>query len=366
MSNPASSPRRVALASAVGATIEWYDFFLYGTAAGLVFDKLFFNGLDGPAAQFACVRHVRGRLPRPAGGRADLRPLRRPDRPQDDADLDAGHHGRRHGPDRPAADVRRDRRLGAGAARRAPGPPGHRRGRRVRRRGAAGGRVRARGAARLLRQLRPHRRARRAVPGLRRVRPRQPAARRGLPRLGLACVLPGQRAAAGDRRVDPAEHHGDPGLPAGAGREGDLRRPGDRALPSPAARPAAGHGHPLHRGLHVQPVLRVPPRLRRQRGRRGQVDGPQRDHGRRAARRRRSSWWPGGCPTPSAASRSTRSARCSAWSSRSPRRGSCRRGPPSASWRRSSAGSASSTAGSTDRSRRSGASCSTPATGTPP
>ena len=41
------TPRKVALASAVGATIEWYDFFLYGTAAGLVFDKLFFNGLDG-------------------------------------------------------------------------------------------------------------------------------------------------------------------------------------------------------------------------------------------------------------------------------------------------------------------------------
>ena len=51
MSTP--SPRRVALAASVGATIEWYDFFLYGTAAGLVFDKLFFNGLDGAAAQFA-------------------------------------------------------------------------------------------------------------------------------------------------------------------------------------------------------------------------------------------------------------------------------------------------------------------------
>jgi hypothetical protein len=33
------TPRRVAIASAVGATIEWYDFFLYGTPAGLVFDK---------------------------------------------------------------------------------------------------------------------------------------------------------------------------------------------------------------------------------------------------------------------------------------------------------------------------------------
>ena len=31
------TPPAVALASAVGATIEWYDFFLYGTAAGLVF-----------------------------------------------------------------------------------------------------------------------------------------------------------------------------------------------------------------------------------------------------------------------------------------------------------------------------------------
>ena len=63
------SPRRVALASAVGATIEWYDFFLYGTAAGLVFDKLFFNGLSGPAAQFAAFgTFAVGFLARPVGG----------------------------------------------------------------------------------------------------------------------------------------------------------------------------------------------------------------------------------------------------------------------------------------------------------
>src|SRR4051795_10408050 len=67
MSTP--SPRRVALASAVGATIEWYDFFLYGTAAGLVFDKLYFNGLDGPAAQFAAFgTFAVGFLARPVGG----------------------------------------------------------------------------------------------------------------------------------------------------------------------------------------------------------------------------------------------------------------------------------------------------------
>ncbi|MGZ4450903.1 MAG: MFS transporter [Nocardioides sp.] len=64
-----ASPRKVALASAVGATIEWYDFFLYGTAAGLVFGKLFFNGLDGPAAQFAAFgTFAVGFLARPLGG----------------------------------------------------------------------------------------------------------------------------------------------------------------------------------------------------------------------------------------------------------------------------------------------------------
>jgi metabolite-proton symporter len=34
------------LASAVGTTIEWYDFFLYGTAASLIFPKVFFPGVS--------------------------------------------------------------------------------------------------------------------------------------------------------------------------------------------------------------------------------------------------------------------------------------------------------------------------------
>ena len=37
---------RAVVASAVGTTIEWYDFFLYQVAAGLVFPKLFFPASD--------------------------------------------------------------------------------------------------------------------------------------------------------------------------------------------------------------------------------------------------------------------------------------------------------------------------------
>jgi hypothetical protein len=32
--------RKAVIASTVGTAIEWYDFFLYGTAAGLIFGKL--------------------------------------------------------------------------------------------------------------------------------------------------------------------------------------------------------------------------------------------------------------------------------------------------------------------------------------
>ncbi|MBX7442902.1 MULTISPECIES: MFS transporter [unclassified Arthrobacter] len=39
----AATQRRVAFATIIGTTIEWYDFFIYGTAAGLVFAQLFFK-----------------------------------------------------------------------------------------------------------------------------------------------------------------------------------------------------------------------------------------------------------------------------------------------------------------------------------
>jgi len=39
----AANQRRVAFATVIGTTIEWYDFFIYATAAGLVFAHLFFE-----------------------------------------------------------------------------------------------------------------------------------------------------------------------------------------------------------------------------------------------------------------------------------------------------------------------------------
>jgi MFS transporter, MHS family, shikimate and dehydroshikimate transport protein len=48
--------RRAAVASLVGTTIEWYDFYLYATAAALVFGPLFFSDVDpatGVLASFA-------------------------------------------------------------------------------------------------------------------------------------------------------------------------------------------------------------------------------------------------------------------------------------------------------------------------
>ena len=67
--SPTSEARRVAIASAIGTTIEWYDFFIYGTAAAVVFGPQFFpqvSELAGTLAAFATF--AIGFIARPLGG----------------------------------------------------------------------------------------------------------------------------------------------------------------------------------------------------------------------------------------------------------------------------------------------------------
>src|SRR5438477_227377 len=47
---PQNSPRRILFASLIGTTIEFFDFYIYATAAVLVFPKLFFPAGDPKAA----------------------------------------------------------------------------------------------------------------------------------------------------------------------------------------------------------------------------------------------------------------------------------------------------------------------------
>jgi MFS family permease len=66
---PSPDSRRVALASAIGTTIEWYDFFIYGTAAAVVFGPQFFPQVSefaGTLAAFATF--AIGFIARPLGG----------------------------------------------------------------------------------------------------------------------------------------------------------------------------------------------------------------------------------------------------------------------------------------------------------
>jgi len=64
-----NDPRVVGLASMIGTSIEWYDYFLYGTAAALIFNKIFFPEFDpltGTLAAFGT--YAVGFFARPFGG----------------------------------------------------------------------------------------------------------------------------------------------------------------------------------------------------------------------------------------------------------------------------------------------------------
>jgi MHS family shikimate/dehydroshikimate transporter-like MFS transporter len=61
--------RTVAFASLIGTSIEWYDFFIYGTLTSIVFSRLFFPGSDAlVSALLAYATFAVGFLVRPIGG----------------------------------------------------------------------------------------------------------------------------------------------------------------------------------------------------------------------------------------------------------------------------------------------------------
>jgi metabolite-proton symporter len=60
--------RKAVIASTIGTTIEWYDFFIYGTAAGLIFGKLYFPNEDHLTATLAAFgTYFIGFIGRPIG-----------------------------------------------------------------------------------------------------------------------------------------------------------------------------------------------------------------------------------------------------------------------------------------------------------
>ena len=213
-----SQVRRAIVASTVGTSIEWYDFFLYGTAAALVFPKLFFPGANhfaGVLASFAI--YAVGFAARPVGAAI------------------FGHWGDRIG--RKATLISTlllmgiasmligvmptyalDRRVGADAARRAADAPGHRRRRRVGRVGHAVHGVGQPEAPRLHRQLAAGRRADRPAALHRRGLAGQPSRGRAFETWGW--------------RIPFLQHPADRRRPVGAPRRARVaavRREGTRA-----------------------------------------------------------------------------------------------------------------------------------------
>src|SRR5438105_6392621 len=64
-----TSMRRLAAASAVGTTLEWYDFTVYNTLAALIFNRLFFPSFDPMTGIIlAFSTYAVGYISRPIGG----------------------------------------------------------------------------------------------------------------------------------------------------------------------------------------------------------------------------------------------------------------------------------------------------------
>ena len=221
MSPRAANPQaRVLFASLIGTTIEFFDFYIYATAAVLVFPQLFFPAGRPGVGDAAVAGDLRAGVLRAAGRLGGVRPLRRPRRPQGDAGRGAADDGPVDRRDRPAADLRQGIGLlapvllalcrfgqgfglggewgGAVLLATENAPPGkHAWYGMFPQLGAPIGFICSTGVFLLLTH----------VPG-----------RRAVPRLGLARAVPRQRGAGARRPVCAAAHRGDAGLPARASR----------------------------------------------------------------------------------------------------------------------------------------------------
>ena len=64
-----SNMQKVALTALAGTSIEWYDFFLYGAAAALVFPTAFFGEVpESTALILSLLTFAAGFIARPIGG----------------------------------------------------------------------------------------------------------------------------------------------------------------------------------------------------------------------------------------------------------------------------------------------------------
>ena len=60
--------KRVVAGATIGTALEWYDFFIFGTAAALVFGDLFFDPASGSGTLIAFATFGVGFVVRPLGG----------------------------------------------------------------------------------------------------------------------------------------------------------------------------------------------------------------------------------------------------------------------------------------------------------